>query len=30
MANHAPVSKAEKDVARKVYEAFKDISTFSM
>ncbi len=30
MANPAPVSKAEKDAARKAYETFKAISTFSM
>lgn len=30
MANHAPVSKAEKEEARKAYEAFKAISTFPM
>ena len=30
MANPAPVSKAEKEEARKAYEAFKAISTFPM
>ena len=29
-ANPAPVSDAEKDAARKAYEAFKAISTFPM
>ena len=29
-ANPAPVSKAEKEAARKAYEAFKAISTFPM
>lgn len=30
MANPAPVSSVEKEAARKAYEAFKAISTFSM
>lgn len=30
MANPAPVSIAEKEAARKAYEAFKAISTFPM
>lgn len=30
LAHPAPVSQAEKDAARKAYEAFKAISTFSM
>ena len=30
MANAAPLSKAEKEAARKAYEAFKAISTFPM
>lgn len=30
MANPAPVSDAEKEAARKAYEAFKAISTFPM
>lgn len=30
MANPAPVSKAEKEAAKKAYEAFKAISTFPM
>lgn len=29
-ANPSPVSQAEKDAARKAYEAFKAISTFQM
>ncbi len=29
-ANPAPVSQAEKDAARRAYEAFKSISTFLM
>jgi len=30
MANPAPVSNAEKEAARKAYDAFKAISTFPM
>lgn len=30
MANPAPVSKEEKEAARKAYEAFRAISTFPM
>ena len=30
IANPAPVSAAEKEAARKAYEAFKAISTFPM
>ncbi|MDE6291545.1 MAG: hypothetical protein K2M16_08435 [Muribaculaceae bacterium] len=30
IANPAPVSNAEKEAARKAYEAFKAISTFPM
>lgn len=30
IANPAPVSKDERDAARKAYEAFKAISTFPM
>ncbi len=30
IANPAPVSQAEKEAARKAYEAFKSISTFPM
>ena len=30
MANAAPVSKEEKEAARKAYEAFRAISTFPM
>lgn len=30
MAHPAPVSSAEKEAARKAYEAFKAISTFPM
>lgn len=30
MANPTPVSKSDKEAARKAYEAFKAISTFPM
>ena len=30
MSNPAPVSKAEKEAAKKAYEMFKAISTFQM